>query len=515
MESEILDEYLKKKKYDRIVTGSEGFVGFGEPFSMPGAIRPYYINEEVEKAANFAIEEYNTWGADLVLEQIVKVNVELLGGRMYYITLEATCSYGGEPAFYEAKVYDSSIKFLESSFELFIFRRAIFYNLQEDIKSNHGGHTLEDYTNSKRSAQSEGLMSYRQFIEELGDDVRPVEAGQRYKEYKSEYISTQKRAFFNAHKDEEWLKDKYHPTNLSAVVQRRNEHARQVAKDFLLDLRTGALDLTYCVTPSSDSKSGHELNSDDEPDTKGKAEAADFSNVLKAHPISSQPRRIQADIEQAHALVHKLDFEKGIEDNVLSSNDYVMMDSNKSCGGSVGGLTSVKGLEGTELLDTLITYLWRIHGLNYYGMIERNEPKGFRHVRSDGNNYAESEKVEESGDEWEKKLDSFWQKRLRGQDPLEAMFSKDKIAAIVLSGFKMRDDEYEWKYGNGGGANGYTKRFHAVGYLRRYLKDKPPKYVMDLTKRVHEHLYFQNYMSDPDSPTGTLVVQPASGALKV
>ena len=27
----------------------------------------------------------------------------------------------------------------------------------------------------------------------------------RYEEYRSEYISTQKRAFFEAHKDEEWL----------------------------------------------------------------------------------------------------------------------------------------------------------------------------------------------------------------------------------------------------------------------------------------------------------------------
>lgn len=80
----------------------------------------------------------------------------------------------------------------------------------------------------------------------------------RYQEYKSEYISTQKRAYFNAHKDEEWywfsfstakiylilellscfkyvqscdpsfiwfifwcrLKDKYHPTNLLTVIER-------------------------------------------------------------------------------------------------------------------------------------------------------------------------------------------------------------------------------------------------------------------------------------------------------
>ncbi|RZS02798.1 hypothetical protein BHM03_00032883, partial [Ensete ventricosum] len=42
----------------------------------------------------------------------------------------------------------------------------------------------------------------------------------------------------------------------------------------------------------------------------------------------------------------------------------------------IRGLTTVKGLEGVELLDTLITYLWRIHGLDYYGMSETSEAKG-------------------------------------------------------------------------------------------------------------------------------------------
>ncbi|KAM0003041.1 hypothetical protein Hdeb2414_s0002g00067421 [Helianthus debilis subsp. tardiflorus] len=55
---------------------------------------------------------------------------------------------------------------------------------------------------------------------ELEDDVLPSEAEQRYQEYKSEYISTQKRAYFDAHKGEDWLKDKYHPTNLLVVIER-------------------------------------------------------------------------------------------------------------------------------------------------------------------------------------------------------------------------------------------------------------------------------------------------------
>ncbi|KAJ0923200.1 hypothetical protein HanPSC8_Chr05g0212971 [Helianthus annuus] len=42
-----------------------------------------------------------------------------------------------------------------------------------------------------------------------------------YQEYKSAYISTQKWAYFDAHKGEDWLKDKYHPTNLLVVIESR------------------------------------------------------------------------------------------------------------------------------------------------------------------------------------------------------------------------------------------------------------------------------------------------------
>ncbi|KAL9298233.1 hypothetical protein ACSQ67_024129 [Phaseolus vulgaris] len=83
-----------------------------------------------------------------------------------------------------------------------------------DVESNRG------YGDMQSGAQREGLMSYKQFIQELEDDILPAEAERRYQEYKSEYISTQKRAYFNAHKDEEWLKDKYHPTNLLTVIER-------------------------------------------------------------------------------------------------------------------------------------------------------------------------------------------------------------------------------------------------------------------------------------------------------
>ncbi|XVF05637.1 hypothetical protein REPUB_Repub05bG0189700 [Reevesia pubescens] len=390
---------------------------------------------------------------------------------------------------------------------------------QGDWDSGRGGYA--DASNSG-STQREGLMSYKQFIQELEDDILPAEAERRYQEYKSEYISTQKRAFFDAHKDEEWLRDKYHPTNLVTVIERRNELARKVAKDFLRDLRSGTLDLNPGVNGLSSNKSGQTSNpnSEDEADIGGKrrrhgrgpAKETDLLSVApKAHPVSSDPRRIQIDIEQAQGLVGKLDSEKGIEENMLSGSDNDNINRDKSHGSLTGpviivrGLTSVKGLEGVELLDTLITYLWRVHGLDYYGMIE-SEAKGLRYVRAEG----KSSDVTSNGSEWEKKLDSRWQDRLRSQDPLELMTAKDKIDAAAVEGLdpfvrKIRDEKYGWKYGCG--AKGCTKLFHASEFVHKHLKLKHPELVMELTSKVREELYFQNYMNDPDAPGGTPVMQ--------
>ncbi|KAL0419439.1 UNVERIFIED_CONTAM: Serrate RNA effector molecule [Sesamum radiatum] len=270
-------------------------------------------------------------------------------------------------------------------------------------------------------AQREGMMSYKQFIQELEDDVLPAEAERR-------------------------LKDKYHPTNLLAVIERRNEVARKSAKDFQLDLQSGTLDLGPGVMPSSLNKDQiSEANSDDEADVGGKrrrhgrggTKESDLSSAPKAHPVFSESRRIQVDVEQAQALVRKLDLEKGIEDNVLCRDDNDRMGRDKSHGNSSGpviiirGLTSIKGLEGIELLDTLLTYLWRIHGVDYYVMVESNEAKGLRHVRVDDKNSD-------------------------ANDPLEVMAAKEKIDAAAAEALdpyvrKIRDEKYGWNDENAPG----------------------------------------------------------------
>ncbi|PWS20995.1 hypothetical protein DKP78_25915, partial [Enterococcus faecium] len=76
----------------------------------------------------------------------------------------------------------------------------------------------------------------------------------------SEYITTQKKAYFDLHKNDDWLKNKYHPTNLEIVMERRNELARTAANQFLQDLQNGSLDIGPGLTSSATNKSGNSVD---------------------------------------------------------------------------------------------------------------------------------------------------------------------------------------------------------------------------------------------------------------
>ncbi|CAF2164287.1 unnamed protein product [Brassica napus] len=388
-----------------------------------------------------------------------------------------------------------------------------FMGRHQDWEGGRGRYGDASYSGN---TQRDGLMSYKQFIQELEDDILPSEAERRYQEYKSEYITTQKRVYFNTHKEEEWLKDKYHPTNLLTVIEKRNELAQKVAKDFILSLQSGNLDLGPAATALNKAGRSSEPNSEDEADGDGKrrpvkreSAGTDVLAAPKAPSFTSDPKRILTDIEQTQALVRKLDAEKGIKENVLSGSETEKSGRDNVHSGSTGpviiirGLTSVKGLEGVELLDTLVTYLWRVHGVDYYGKLETNEAKGMRHVRAEGKG------SDAKGDESENKFDSHWQERLKGPDPLEVMAAKEKLEAAAIEALdphvrKIRDEKYGWKYGCG--AKGCTKLFHAAEFVHKHLKLKHAELVVDQTAKVREELYFQNYMNDPNAPGG----QPAT-----
>ncbi|XP_002968914.2 serrate RNA effector molecule isoform X1 [Selaginella moellendorffii] len=341
----------------------------------------------------------------------------------------------------------------------------------------------------------DGLLSYKQFIVELEDDILPAEAERRYEEYKAEYVSTQKRAYFEQHKEEDWLREKYDPSRLDSLMARRIETAKSSARDFILELQAGSLDMTAAAAAAG-SRSTADVETDDDKRMGGRQ----ADTIPRAQHASSDLKRVAIDIEQAQALVKKLDTEKGVEGNILFSSEQQNLSS--ETGGPiviVRGANQVKGLEGIELLDVMLTYLWRVHGLDYYGMMELRElPKGFRHLRGE----------EKAGDdnaraEWEKKLDSTWQARLQGQDPVEAMLGKDKSEASMSEALepyvrKIRDEKYGWKYGCL--ATGCSKLFHGPEFVHKHLKLKHPEIVNESMAKLRRELYYQNYMSDPNAP---------------
>ncbi|MCO5610115.1 hypothetical protein L7F22_064350 [Adiantum nelumboides] len=294
----------------------------------------------------------------------------------------------------------------------------------------------------------------------------------------------------------------------------RNEACKAAARDFHSELENGTLD----ISPNYAGQNVRNANevSDEEVDDRrrrngrGFLKDQEFDTAPKAPSVSCEQRRIEKDVEQARALARKLDAEKGIERNNLVTSDTDKSDGERSLSGGImnpiviiRGANQVKGYEGVELLDVMITYLWRVHFVDYYGFKEyKEQPKVMRHVRGD------SKFVEDSA-EWEKKIDTTWQSRVLGPDPLEVMLAKDKIDTTTTEALeplirKIKDEKYGWKYGCG--AKSCTKLFHGSEFVQKHLKLKHPELVQEVAAKVHEELYFENYMSDAEAPGSTPVM---------
>ncbi len=74
------------------------------------------------------------------------------------------------------------------------------------------------------------MMSFKQFLQTLNSEaggtlVSNEVANSRYNEYKIQFRREQVQAFFNAHKNEEWFKFRYHPED---SVKRKDEQRESV-----------------------------------------------------------------------------------------------------------------------------------------------------------------------------------------------------------------------------------------------------------------------------------------------
>ena len=70
------------------------------------------------------------------------------------------------------------------------------------------------------------MLSFKNFLLDQDDNIDQEDAVKRYADYKNDFKKTQIADFFNAHKDEEWFKYKYHPDE----YPKRREEQRQIIK---------------------------------------------------------------------------------------------------------------------------------------------------------------------------------------------------------------------------------------------------------------------------------------------
>ncbi|CAI4228643.1 unnamed protein product [Auanema sp. JU1783] len=124
---------------------------------------------------------------------------------------------------------------------------------REDDRYNGGlkrsGSRREEYNGSKRGRldsehdRDEGvLLSFKKFLLTQEDDITDEQAVAKYNDYKVEFSRKILQKFFNAHKDEEWFRQKYHPDEVAKISA---SHIESVKKrlDIFEDLRSkGAFD---------------------------------------------------------------------------------------------------------------------------------------------------------------------------------------------------------------------------------------------------------------------------------
>jgi len=342
-------------------------------------------------------------------------------------------------------------------------------------------------------------MTYRQFMLTLSDDVTPTESMRLYEGFRLQHARRAREEYFQAHKGEQWLKSKFHPSSFEACLESRNRLALDLAAAFALEIKNKTLDpLRHC------------------------------SETYKAEdPSSSAPRfstcalRIDHDVTLSRTLLLHLDKDKGIESLPLfqdDDNDGKNDDEKSGSEESNWEKLSLKELgqeadkEKLHKLDVQLEYLWRVHRVDYYG---GKESAGYQDMQrapaawgartprpphlfpSDDITDLRAHPTVQAFAKWCEEMESTWRGRVRGgEGELERRAGRRETAVAEEAWLdaNVRKIE-EGKFGCM--QPGCPKRFWGPDFVKKHLRTK---HVAALEPVLLEHaakLYKRNFMDDP------------------
>ncbi|XP_028405941.1 serrate RNA effector molecule homolog isoform X2 [Dendronephthya gigantea] len=100
------------------------------------------------------------------------------------------------------------------------------------------------FNNQQQAEATAGprMLSFKQFLNSQADDIEDMEAVRKYQEYKLEFRKTQIADFFTSHKDEEWFRNKYNPSESLAYQSKLNQAVKKRASVFVDLFQSGWFD---------------------------------------------------------------------------------------------------------------------------------------------------------------------------------------------------------------------------------------------------------------------------------
>eukprot|EP00854_Cymbomonas_tetramitiformis_P002488 gene2488-3232_t len=349
-----------------------------------------------------------------------------------------------------------------------------------------------------------GLMTYKQFVLQLADNILPPESAVKYEEYRRDEAKSARERYFTENKQKEFLIEKFHPKTFEESVTRRKVRVAELAQQFVAALQAGSLDvnsdaacefwicgrLLLIVGAEDAGDADGEAMSEDEEEGPNKRRGKDGSkrrSAASAYPApapayASIRTRVKHDLHQSRELILQLDKEKSLE----NISEVVALKEEEATGDAA--TTAEPEAKILEQLDLQLCYLWRVHRVNYYAGEEGKteafflEDYGKRSGRAPTvgkpSTEASAEPAKEAdlqedseGLSWASKVDDAWSSRKSQGDPLLKLTWSTEMA----------QNEEEWltscvrkidegKYGCN--EPGCQKRFWGPEFVKKHAKLK-------------------------------------------
>ncbi|KAK9846182.1 hypothetical protein WJX84_011157 [Apatococcus fuscideae] len=335
--------------------------------------------------------------------------------------------------------------------------------------------------------QRDGPPSFKEFMAQLPDEVTPDQAQIQYKAHMATYFGSAVKAEFEASKNDEWMRRKYHPRDQEQGLKDRNVASQEEAARFALEAESDSLDVTA---------QGKSARNEGDPESM-----EDEQEIPVAPEAAWKAERVLTDLKLTGQLQKKLDAEKGIGGFGPTAEEAKPATADAT--GAAPVTEDAAAAAPVKQLDINVLYLWRVHGVDYYAGLEVAEPsewgvhlvqpRTLRGPRPEEGEEADPAQEKQELKQMDKCISSVWKKRMTVPDPYEVRLQKEKVEKKIddfVEAQVKQLDENKW------GNTLSKKLFKGKEYVLKHIRVKHAHVLEEQVNQIHEEMYWNNYRQD-------------------